>query len=585
MTVVGEGTVPISADVDGLDKGIDKGLGKADGKIGSWAKGAAKVIGGAMIAGFALDFAGDAISSASDLNETVSKSRTIFGDAGGAIEKWASGAADNIGQSKGAALDAAATFGNLFVQLGIGSDQAAGMSTAMVELASDFASFHNANPAEVIEAQTAAFRGEYDALQRFVPTINAAAVEQKALAMSGKATTAELTAQEKALATQALMMEGAGAAAGDFARTSDGLANQQRIQSAQWEDMTAKIGQGLIPIMAAAVSFITGTLIPGIGSIVSFFQTTVMPGLEAAGAWLLGLWQQIAQWTKTNWASIREVVEHVLNVLKGAWRLFGDDLLRVAKVIWSTIQAYIKAVLDLIRSVIQTAMSIINGDWGKAWAGIKGIAAAVWDGIKALVTGAIGVIKGLMGGIASVVGAGWSAAWAKLKEMAGDAVAGVVGFVRDLPGKVLGYVGAIGAAFGAIGNAAVGSLGRALSGAAGIAGDIAGAVGRAVRGAINSVIDMLNSGIPNSLGAGPFRIDLPDNPIPRLHSGGVVTRSMPTYAGLGANERPAILEVGEVVVPRGGSVEGGRGITVNVRTDRLDLNRELRRARLLAPAV
>lgn len=199
------------------------------------------------------DFFGDAISGASGLNETISKSNTIFGANGRVIEEWAEGASSSIGQSKQQALEAAATFGNMFTQLGIGSETAADMSTSMTELASDFASFHNADITEVLSAQTAAFRGEYDAVQRFVPTINAAAVEQRALADSGKKTTKELTAQEKALATQALLMEGAGQATGDFARTSDGLANQQRILSAQFEDTKAKIGETLIPAMTAVV--------------------------------------------------------------------------------------------------------------------------------------------------------------------------------------------------------------------------------------------------------------------------------------------------------------------------------------------
>ncbi|MBK6858155.1 MAG: hypothetical protein IPG97_16785 [Microthrixaceae bacterium] len=70
----------------------------------------------------------------------------------------------------------------------------------------------------MIEAQTAAFGGEYDALQKFVPTINAAAVEQQALAETGKSSARELTAQEKALATYSLMLAGAGKASGAAAR-------------------------------------------------------------------------------------------------------------------------------------------------------------------------------------------------------------------------------------------------------------------------------------------------------------------------------------------------------------------------------
>lgn len=196
------------------------------------------------------------IDAASNLAESQSKVQQVFGESAGEIEKFASSSARSLGLSKTAAFEATGTFGNLFVQLGTGSGEAAKMSTEMSTLAADFASFHNADITQVIEAQTAAFRGEYDAVQRFVPTINAAAVEQQALAMGLAGTSKELTAQDKAMATYTLLMQGAGKAQGDFARTSDGLANQQRILKAQLQDLSAELGNALIPMLTRAGSVI-----------------------------------------------------------------------------------------------------------------------------------------------------------------------------------------------------------------------------------------------------------------------------------------------------------------------------------------
>ena len=41
-------------------------------------------------------------------------------------------------------------------------------------------------------------------------------------------------------------------AQGDFAKTSDSLANQQRILKAQYENATAAIGQRLLPVLSTA---------------------------------------------------------------------------------------------------------------------------------------------------------------------------------------------------------------------------------------------------------------------------------------------------------------------------------------------
>lgn len=226
------------------------------------------------------------IGQASDLNETVSKTRTIFGESSKSIEAWGNGAAQALGLSKNEALNAASTFGNMFDQLGIGSDIAAKMSTEMVGLAADFASFHNADTVEVTEAMTSAFRGEYDALQKYVPTINAAAVEQEALAMTHKSTTKELTDQDKALAVNSLMMKNAGDAAGDFSRTSDSLANKQRILSAEFKDVQAELGSKLMPIATEVVGVFT-KLLDAFSALPGPLQNVVLGAGAAAGGFVL----------------------------------------------------------------------------------------------------------------------------------------------------------------------------------------------------------------------------------------------------------------------------------------------------------
>jgi hypothetical protein len=221
----------------------------------------AGLVTGAAVAGTALiAFGKSAVDAASNLAEVQSKSNQVFGFSADLISDWAQGAADSFGLSERAALEAASGFGNMFNQLGVGVDEAAAMSTGIVELAADFASFHNADISDVLTAQSAAFRGEYDSLQRFLPLINAATVEQRALEMTGKQTTKALTAQEKALAVNTLMFEGAGKAAGDFDRTSGSLANQQRILAANIEEASATIGQVLIPAVSGIIDLFNDTI-------------------------------------------------------------------------------------------------------------------------------------------------------------------------------------------------------------------------------------------------------------------------------------------------------------------------------------
>lgn len=198
------------------------------------------------------------LSASSDLREAQAKNNAVFGESIDVIDEFAEGATDALGLSRREAYQATGTFGNMFVQLGSGKDVAADMSTTMIKLAGDFAAYHDANPVDVIDAQTAAFRGEYDALQRYVPTINAAAVEKRALADSGKASADQLTAEEKALATYNIMLENAGAATGAAAREHDGYSMSAKRASAEIENASASVGDSFAPAATKALQATAG---------------------------------------------------------------------------------------------------------------------------------------------------------------------------------------------------------------------------------------------------------------------------------------------------------------------------------------
>ena len=122
------------------------------------------------------------------------------------------------------------------------------MSTSVVELAGDLASFNNVSPQEALEALRSGLVGETEPLRRFGVNINDAALKAQAL-KDGliKSTKEGLTPAQKAQAAYSLIMEQTKTAQGDFARTSDGMANKTRIASAQFKDAAASLGNDLLP--------------------------------------------------------------------------------------------------------------------------------------------------------------------------------------------------------------------------------------------------------------------------------------------------------------------------------------------------
>jgi hypothetical protein len=201
-----------------------------------------------------LDKAGGAIEAASSLSETVSKSGVVFGSWAGQVAAFGDSAAFAIGQSKQQAMEAAATFGNLFTASGMARGEAARLSVNIVKLASDLASFNNLNPGEVLEKLRSGLVGETEPLRSLGINISEATTKAKALELGLGALNGELTDGEKIQARYALILQQSANAQGDFARTSDGLANSQRIVAAGMADISAEIGSALMPAAQGVTS-------------------------------------------------------------------------------------------------------------------------------------------------------------------------------------------------------------------------------------------------------------------------------------------------------------------------------------------
>lgn len=348
--------------IKGVADTADQSSKRFDGASRAWQAGAA--LAGAAV----VKFGYDTIQSASDQNEVVSKSSVIFGKNASEILTWASTADKSMGLSKTQALEAASGFGDMFLQLGFAGDQAAKMSTKVVGLSADLGSFNNLPTAEVADMMSAAFRGEYDSLQRLVPNINAARVETEALAMTGKKNASELTAQEKAAAVLAIVTKDGARASGDFARTADGAANKQKILTAEFQNQQAEIGQKLLPAWSGLLSIATN----GIGVFGQVVDTvSSLPGPLLAGATALGVW-----------AVAGDRITGVAGRVTGAARPMGESL-RLA--------------------------GMYARDAGGGFAGLRAGLSAMSGGLNAGQTAAAG-LKSVGGGLMGMLGGPWGIA-------------------------------------------------------------------------------------------------------------------------------------------------------------------------------
>src|SRR5881392_1741401 len=281
---LGTAYLSLVASTSGLAPSVRKGLGGAEkeasasgkragkkfsGGIGGAIKGgASRLVAplGAALAGVGVaKFFSDSVASASDFQEAGTKIEAIFGKGGGAVQKFAKNAATDIGQSTNAALDAAGTFGTFGKSAGLSGKDLAKFSTDFVGLSTDLASFNNTTPEQAVEAIGAALRGESEPMRQYGVLLDDATLRQRAMKLGLIKTTKEaLTPQQKVLAAQAEIYAQTKDAQGDFAKTSGGLANQQRILKAQFEDVKTQVGQFLLPIMSKLATLFTEKVMPAI---------------------------------------------------------------------------------------------------------------------------------------------------------------------------------------------------------------------------------------------------------------------------------------------------------------------------------
>ena len=191
----------------------------------------------------------DAIMAASAYEESLNKVKVVFEKNSDAIISWSENASKNLKMTKQEALEAAATFGNLFDTIGLTADKNAEMSMSLVQLAADMASLHNISPEEALMKLRSGLVGEVEPLRTVGVLLNETAVKAKAMEMGLANSNGELSEAAKVQARYALILEQTVNAQGDLARTSGSFANQLRGLKSNWGDFLKIVGDQLLPIV------------------------------------------------------------------------------------------------------------------------------------------------------------------------------------------------------------------------------------------------------------------------------------------------------------------------------------------------
>jgi len=532
-------------------------FGRKVGDVGKKAAAGLAAIGVAAVAG-----AGKAINLASDFAESQAKIGEIFGANAVAIEAFAATAATSLGQSKQEVLDAAGTFGIFGDAAGLGGQDLVDFSNNFTTLASDLASFNNTSPQEAIDAIGSALRGESEPLRKYGVMLDDAALKAEALAQGIYNGKGPLTQQQKILASTAVIFKKTTKAQGDFARTSDGLANRTRVMKAQLSNAAVTIGTALLPLALKMADFFATRVIPVVEKLSNVFSKDGLSGIlnliKGQLPKLGEAFSALFDWIKTT--GIPKFLEFMAEMGSALVDWIGPRIKPMLTKLGELITA---AAAWLAETGLPTLVDKLIL-WGNAFVdwitpligpmlkkfGELIMTITTWlltVGVPALLTATLKMADALIGWVFKIAGPLLKGLAVLLVDIGKWVISdGVPGLAKLGVQLGLGLINALVAALKGLGNMGL-DVGKAFG---------------------NGIIDFINKNVIDSINdllefkVGPVTVNPPDLPhIPKLADGGIV--NSPTIAMIGEKGPEAVIPL----TGRNAGNMGGNTITINTSAD------------------
>lgn len=273
---VGQIALDMSVNKNGFDKQM-KGI-----------TGLAKKAGGALAAAFdvkkLVDFGKSCLELGSNLNEVQNVVDVTFPSMSSKVDEFSKSAATSFGLSETMAKKFTGTFGAMSKAFGFSEKEAYDMGTTLTGLSGDVASFYNISQDEAYTKLKSVFTGETESLKDLGIVMTQTALDAYAMSNGFGKTTANMTEAEKVALRYQFVQQQLATATGDFARTSDGWANQVKILSLQFDSLKATIGQGLINLFTPIIKTVN-TLIGKLSTLANAFKsfTELITGNKSSG--------------------------------------------------------------------------------------------------------------------------------------------------------------------------------------------------------------------------------------------------------------------------------------------------------------
>ncbi len=230
---------------------IDNGLAQIENKI----KSMAATIGLAFGVKELIDFGKRSIDAASDLAEAQNVVDTAFGAMSWKMEQFAATALETYGISELTAKNMGSTYMAMAKGMGVATDAASDMAVTLTGRLSDIMSFYNKTQSEVDTIGRALITGETESLKAIGVVMTQTNLSAYAMAQGFSKTYAEMSSNEQLLVRYKYFLEQTALAQDDFAKTSEGWANQTRLLSERINEFMTNLGSVIMNVLTPALQF------------------------------------------------------------------------------------------------------------------------------------------------------------------------------------------------------------------------------------------------------------------------------------------------------------------------------------------
>lgn len=283
-------------------------------------------------------FSASAVKAASNLQETSAAVEQIFGASAQGLEDFAKKAPELLGQTQNEFLNAAKTFGIFGKAAGLAGDDNVKFSKDLSILASDLASFNNTSVDTAITAIGAALRGESEPIRQFGVLLDDATLKARAMEMGIYDGNGALTQQQRVLAANAEIFAQTTTQQGDFARTSDGMANGVKILTAQLDNLKLVLGDALYPVV--------NQLIPVLTDLITGF--TASPEFE-----------KFVKDLASAFAGLIEVILPLLPMLFDLMSMLLPPIMEIINALWPIVMKLVEAFMPMIQAILPPLVDLI----------------------------------------------------------------------------------------------------------------------------------------------------------------------------------------------------------------------------------